>query len=472
MSDENKNSFDMREEASLLRFDELGQGKNQLTDLTNAELLIREYGDRIRFCPEWSKWLVWDGCVWKIDSGCRIFELAVACIRGMYVHIKTIQNQEWRQTLEKHLIKSESLRRFDSMLNLAGRRIAIQIAPKEIDMDGYLLNVKNGTIDLRTGELHEHLKENFISKCANVTYEKDARHENWNLFLLRIMDGNGRLIDFLQKAAGWALTGDMSEQTMFILYGSGANGKSTFLNMIMDILGEYAMSTPTESFMRKHSDGISNDIARLKGTRFVTSVEAEEGKSMSESLIKQVTGQDVLSARFLYGEFFDFFPTFKIFMATNHMPVIKGNDHGIWRRIKLVPFTVTIPYGERDPNLMEKLRQEKSGILNWMIEGCIRWQKEGLGTPEEVQTATDEYQEDMDTIATFLSECCVRDDKGYLRISSADLYRGYCAWCVQNSEHPFVQRMFAIHLQHMGVKKGRDMSTRYWKGIALKVDTK
>jgi putative DNA primase/helicase len=236
----------------------------------------------------------------------------------------------------------------------------------------------------------------------------------------------------------------------------------------MEIMGEYSMATPTETFMKKHGDGISNDIARLRGTRFVTTVEAEEGKRMSEPLIKQVTGQDMMTARFLYGEYFDFLPTFKIFMATNHKPVIRGNDHGIWRRIKLIPFTVTIPYEERDPDLMEKLRKEHKGILNWMVEGCIRWQKERLGEPEEVRVATNEYQDEMDLIGSFLQECCIVDPTGYLRISSGDLFRSYIAWCERNSERPYSQRMFGIHLQNMGVQKDRTNKARYWVGIALR----
>jgi putative DNA primase/helicase len=170
----------------------------------------------------------------------------------------------------------------------------------------------------------------------------------------------------------WALTGDTSEQCMFILFGSGANGKSTFLNTIMYLLGDYAIATPTETFMWKTGDQITNDIARLRGTRFVTTTEAEQGRRLSEPLIKQITGNDRMTTRFLYGEFFNFVPTFKIFMATNHKPVIKGTDHGIWRRIKLIPFTTRIEEEKQDKHLEEKLRAEASGILNWMLEGTRR----------------------------------------------------------------------------------------------------
>jgi len=455
-------------DALQLRIDDLIAGKEQFTDLTNGELFVQEFGDRVRYCMAWKRWLIWNGNNWKSDECGEIFALAKDFLRGMFLRVARITDHQRAVDLVKHLIKCESLRRRQSLVESASLERSVRITPTEIDQEHFLLNVANGTLDLKTGKLHEPLRERFITKYAPVRYVDDAPSEVWNFFLMRIMDGNARLITFLQKAVGWALTGDMSEQVMFILYGSGANGKSTFLNAIMEILGDYAMSSPTETFMRKHGEGISNDIARLRGTRFVTTVEAEEGKRLSEPLIKQVTGQDTMTARFLYGEYFDFMPTFKIFMATNHKPVIKGNDFGIWRRIKLIPFTVTIPYEERDPNLMDKLRAEREGILRWMVEGCLLWQKERLGEPEEIRAATDEYQEEMDVIGSFIRECCVVDKKGYLKVTSADLYRAYIGWCETNSERPFSQRMFGIHLQNMGFGKDRTNQTRYWVGLGVR----
>jgi putative DNA primase/helicase len=218
------------------------------------------------------------------------------------------------------------------------------------------------------------------------------------------MDYNADVITFVQTVAGWALTGDTSEQTMFILFGSGANGKSTFLNTIMYLLGDYAIATPTETFMRKNGDQNTNDIARLRGTRFVTTTEAEQGRRLSEPLIKQITGNDRMTARILYGEFFNFLPTFKIFMATNHKPVIKGTDHGIWRRIKLIPFTTRIPEEKQDKRLEDKLRAEASGILNWLLEGTRLWRREGLKAPAAILNATDEYRGEMDVIGNSIKE--------------------------------------------------------------------
>jgi len=290
----------------------------------------------------------------------------------------------------------------------------------------------------------------------------------WDRFLDKVMAGNARMIGFLQKAIGWALTGDMREQVMFILFGTGANGKSTFLNVIMELFGNYAKSTQPDSFVKKHGNGISNDIARLCGTRFVMTCEIDEGQHLSETLIKQITGQDKLTARFLYGEFFEFLPTFKVFMATNQSPEIRGNDYGIWRRIKIIPFPVMISYEERDFNLMDKLRTEYAGILNWMIEGCLLWQKEGLGEPDEMRTAITEYRDDMDIISSFLQECCETEGQEQARIRSGDLYSAFASWCSRAGEEPYSKRMFAIYLESMGFQKGRDSQQRFWKGIAFR----
>lgn len=414
--------------------------------------------------------MIWDNNTWRPDDCGEIFALCKDFLRGLYLQVATISDHKRAVEMASHVIKSESLRRRQALIESAAFERSIRITPKEVDQDSFLLNIQNGTLDLRCGKLLAPMKEKYITKCALVSHEQDALCPIWIKFLNRIMDGNNDLIRFLQKAVGWSLTGDMSEQVMFILYGSGANGKSTFLNTIMEILGEYAMATQTETFTRRNGNTMSNDIARLRGSRFVTTIEAEEGRRLSEPLIKQVTGQDVLTARFLYGEYFDFLPTFKIFMATNHKPVIKGTDLGIWRRIKLIPFTVTIPYDERDPNLMKRLKTEKSGILNWMIEGCLLWQKERLGEPKEVKVATGEYQEEMDLIGSYLTECCITDSTGYLRVTSYDLYRSYLAWCEKNSERPYAQRIFAMHLQNKGFQRERTNKARGWMGIALLSD--
>jgi putative DNA primase/helicase len=299
-----------------------------------------------------------------------------------------------------------------------------------------------------------------------VEYDKKADCPLWKQFMREIMDYKSDVISFVQTACGWALSGDNSEQTMFILFGTGANGKSTFLNTIMYLLGDYAIATPTETFMRKNGDQNTNDIARLRGTRFVTTTEAEQGKRLSEPIIKQITGNDRMTARFLYGEYFNFVPTFKIFMATNHKPVIKGTDHGIWRRIKLIPFTTRIPDEKQDKELEDKLKAEASGILNWLLEGMLRWKKERLQVPKSIQNATEDYRGEMDVIGNFVKECCILDVRFSIRVR--ELFKAYQDWCNQNNEHACSERFLSLRLQEIGFQRIRRAEAKFWVGIGLR----
>jgi putative DNA primase/helicase len=317
-----------------------------------------------------------------------------------------------------------------------------------------------------TGEFREHQREDLITKMSNFTYDPAASCPQWEKFVREIMDYNADLVMFLQTALGWGITGDTSEQVMFILIGNGANGKSTCINVIMHSLGDYATSTPTETFMRRQSDGISNDIARLRGMHFVTTTEAEQGRKLSESLIKQITGNDRMTARFLYGEFFTFLPTFKIFMATNHKPTISGTDHGIWRRIRIIPFTATIAEENRDLYLSEKLLGESSGILNWLITGAKRWKIERLTLPPEMIDATDEYRNEMDIIGNFIKDRC--DQKLGVQIRARELFKCYQEWCEDNNERACSERLFGLRLKELGLKQKRLSDGRYWLDIMIK----
>ena len=285
---------------------------------------------------------------------------------------------------------------------------------------------------------------------------------------MQIFNNDLQLIHFVQKAMGYSLSGNVSEQCLFILWGTGANGKSTFLNVLQYLFGDYACSTMIETFMKKNSEQ-SNDLARLKGARLVTTSEVEQGKALSESLIKQITGEDELTARFLYGEYFSFKPTFKIFMATNHKPKIKGADNGIWRRIKMIPFTVTIPPERRDKNLSDKLIAENSGILNWLIKGYAMWKKEGLkDEPDAVREANEEYRFDMDSVGTFITECFEIDASLKWRLDNKMLYDTYLKWCGKNNERPLSHKGLSMRLQEKGFKRYVSNSQRYWLGLVLK----
>jgi putative DNA primase/helicase len=413
----------------------------------------------------WKKWLVWNGTHWSLDDGYLIHDRGLQMIRGMYDEL--LKTADYRDSLdiEKHAMQSESARRRKALIEVASWIPELNVQTDDLDKDPWLLNVRNGTVDLRTGEIRGHRPEDLITRCANVDYDPKAGCTEWRKFLTEIMNYNTDLIRFIQNATGWAVTGDTSEQTMFILFGTGANGKSTFLNTVMNLLGDYAVATPTQTFMKKN-DNMTNDLARLRSTRFVTTTETEQGRRLSEPLIKQITGNDRITARFLYGEYFNFVPTFKIWMATNHKPVIKGTDHGIWRRIKLIPFTTRIEDERQDKHLEQKLMAEGPGILNWLLEGAKRWCKEGLRPPKIVVNATDEYRAEMDVIGDFIRERCVQ--KTGVSIRARELFKCYQDWCDENNERACSERFFGLRLKEIGIEQKRLGDGRYWSGVCVR----
>jgi putative DNA primase/helicase len=361
-------------------------------------------------------------------------------------------------------MRSESGARIKEMVDLA--RSDVPVVPDELDASPGLLNTESGTIELRTGELREHRREDLITKLAPVEYRPDAPAPAWDAFLERVLPGE-ELRGFVQRASGYSATGDTSEQCMFINHGGGANGKSTFQEAIAAALGDYAMRAPTEMLLTKRSGGIPNDIARLKGSRFVTSSETEEGRRLAESLIKDLTGQDTVTARFLWAELFEFTPTHKLWLSTNHKPEIRGTDNAIWRRIRLIPWSVTIPPTEQNKKLPATLRQELAGILAWIVRGCLEWRREGLQAPHEVRRATGEYRAEMDVLAGFLAECCELDT-GHWEYAK-DLYECYKRWCDENGERPEPQRKFGGRLGERGFHRDRGGSrgAGIWRGVRL-----
>jgi putative DNA primase/helicase len=466
MTEPVKTEFSTEHESIYLRIAQFEKGLIQNTDTTNAFRLFAKYGTDIRYNAPWKKWLVWNGRYWELDEGYMVHDKGLKMIRGIYAELLKTADYRDRLDIERHAMQSESARRRKAFIEVASWIPDLNVKTDSLDPNPWLLNVENGTVDLKTGELREHRQEDMITKIACVTYGKNADCPIWKNFLMEIMNYNAELIRFIQTAAGWAITGDTSEQSMFILFGTGANGKSTFLNTIMNLLGDYAIATPTETFMKKSGDQITNDIARLRGTRFVTTTEAEQGRRLSEPLIKQITGNDRMTARFLYGEFFNFTPTFKIFMATNHKPVIKGTDYGIWRRIKLIPFITRIAEEKQDKHLDQKLMREGPGILNWLLEGARRWCEEGLQTPNVITSATDEYRGEMDVIGNFIRERCIQREGCSIR--ARKLFKCYQDWCGENNEHACSERFLGLRLKELGLGQKRAGDGRYWQGIGIR----
>jgi len=374
-------------------------------------------------------------------------------------------SEKERAQIAKHAMKSESDARINAMINLAKSEPGIPVLPKQFDADPWLLNVQNGILNLRTFELQPHRREDLIMKIMPVEYQPDAQCPRWMAFLNRIMDGNQDLIAYLQRIVGYSLTGDTREQCLFMLYGTGANGKSTFLETLKAMFGDYGQQADFSTFLHSNQDRVRNDIARLLGKRFVAAIEADAGRRLAEVLVKQLTGGDTVTARFLYREYFEFKPTFKIFLVANSKPTIRGQDYGIWRRIRLIPFTVTIPEGERDKALPLKLQEELTGILAWAVEGCRMWQERGLDDPPEVINATQSYREEMDILGSFIAECCIISETA--QTTTKALYAEYLKWCEDNAERPISKKMFSIRLKEKGFEQTRTKHARGWLGIGL-----
>jgi putative DNA primase/helicase len=364
-------------------------------------------------------------------------------------------------------LKSEAAPRINAMLDMARSEPGIPILPEEMDRDPWLLNCANGTLELKTGRLREHRREDYITKLCPVEYHAGAQAQRFHEFLRDIFDDNTALIQYLQRLAGRCLTADVSEQDLHIFWGKGANGKSTLLNVLLEMLGlDYAMKAPTELLMVKRGESHPTERADLFGKRLVVAMETEEGRQLAESLVKELTGGDRIRARRMREDFWEFAPTHKVILCTNHKPRIKGTDHAIWRRIRLVPFTVTFSEDKQDKQLPEKLRAELPGILAWAVQGCLEWQHHGMETPESVLAATKEYRAAEDLLAQWLAECCRTGSPDY-RQKAGELYASYHAWCERGGETPQKQKGFGEAMTERGFTREKSNGVRYI-GVALR----
>jgi putative DNA primase/helicase len=438
------------------------------SDLGNARRLVAAHGSDIRHVTPWKDWLIWDDIRWRKDDTGSVIRRAKTVVNKLYSEASDIQDPDTRKNQVRFALRSEMEPRLRGMLELAKSEPGIPVLPKDLDTDPNLLNALNGTLDLRTGDLMAPKRDHLMTKIAPVRFDPSAACPLWESFLDRIFDANPRLISYVKRAVGYSLTGSTEEQVFFLLYGTGQNGKSKFLEAIRGVLGDYARQTDFKTFLESKGDHIRNDLARLFGARFVTAIETKRKSTFDEAVIKQVTGGDIVTARFLYREYFEFLPAFKVWLATNHKPEIRGTDEGIWRRVQLIPFTIAIPKPEQDKKLGEKLQAEAEGIFRWAVEGAREWQESGLSAPPEVTTATSAYREESDLLAGFLNECCSCGPG--LSVGATDLYQSYVHWVdQQRGEEKLSQRALSTALEEHGIlkdRKGGEGRVRYL-GIAL-----
>lgn len=434
-----------------------------LTDVGNSQAFALFYSDKFRYDVIRKKWVVFDGLRWRIDADGVTTEAMKEIAKKRWAAAALIEDDEYRKKAGKWALTSESRFRLSGGLELAQSKPPFPISTERFDTNQYLLGCQNGVIDLKTGDLRSGKQDDYITKTTNIAYNPVAGCQRWLQFLDEIFLGNSELIDFIHRAIGYGLTGDTSEQCLFICYGTGWNGKSKFLALLRALLGDYARNTPFSTFTERYRDTATNDVAALAGVRLVTASETGESQRLNEARIKAMTGGDPITARFLYGEFFDYLPAYKVWLAVNHKPVIKGTDEGIWRRIRLIPFEASFK-ANPDPYIEEKLKTELEGILRWAVEGCLKWRKERLGMVEKVKTATEEYRQESDVIAQFLAEGTIENETA--KVKASDLYKAYNTWCESNGENPISGTAFGRRMVEKGYEKEKTTHV-FYKGIGL-----
>lgn len=439
------------------------------TDLGNSERFVRRYGRDILYCHPQRTWYIWDGCRWSRDEEGKIKALAKNTVRYIGDEAGLIEGESERSALYRWAASSQNHTRISGLIFLT--ESSVPVLPEQLDSKNNLFNCQNGTLDLTSLYFRAHNREDRCSKISGVRYDPDARCPIWEDHLKLVFGNDESFIQDFQTMAGYSLLADNPEQILFILHGSGKNGKSVTVSTLAGVMGEYASNMAAESLMiKKNSDGPRSDLVKLAGARLITASESDSSHRLSESLIKSLTGGDTITARTLYQTEREYNIGGKIWLSTNHKPIIKGTDLAIWRRLWLIPFEVTIPEDQRDLNIQEKLSAEGPGILNWMIQGLKRYRENGgrLRMPEQVRLATLSYQTDSDIIGQFITDLCILDLRPDSIISRAALFEQYTAWCKETGEGPTSHRVFNERLQEKGVISKMVKGTRFWIGIRNK----
>ncbi|WP_042570442.1 phage/plasmid primase, P4 family, partial [Ralstonia solanacearum] len=439
---------------------EVLEGVDWETEDGLATAFTRRYGDDWRYCSLWGKWLVWTGVRWNHDQLLYVTHLSRGICRAASFKAET-PRQKTKLASSSTIASVEKIARSDPKHAATA---------DEWDADVWALNTPGGVVDLRTGHLRAHRREDRMTKVTTAT-PRGRNGEgcpSWQAFIDDITGGNTDLAAYLQRMAGYALTGSTQEHALFFLYGTGANGKSVFVNTLATILGDYAVNAAMDTFMETRADRHPTDMAGLRGARFVAAIETEQGRRWAESKVKNLTGGDKISARFMRQDFFEFFPQFKLFVAGNHKPAIRNIDEAMKRRLHLIPFTITVPPERRDKHLQQKLLAERDSILAWAIQGCLDWQRLGrLQPPQQVLDATEEYFEAEDALGRWLDERCVREANA--KTLTAELFNDWKQWAEAAGEFAGSQKRFADLLLIRGVEKWRNTAgLRGFRGVGLK----
>ena len=438
------------------------------TDLANGKRFAKLHGKEVHYVSGWNKFISWNRNRWFVDAGFMVESRAKHVSDAIWQEIADILPEVdlWTQSqLIAFARQSSSSRGIEAMLKMARSEPNMPIPHTKLDCNPWLFNVQNGTINLQTGQIQSHNPQDYITKIAPIKFDERAECPIWLQMLEEIFAESQSLIGFLQRFFGMTLTGVTQEHILPFFYGCGANGKSTVVETVLAVLGkDYSMRAAPDLLMVKANESHPTERADLFGKRFVAATEIEQGRRLNESLVKDLTGGDAIRARRMREDFWEFQPSHKIILVGNHKPNVRGQDHGIWRRLRLIPFMVTIPPDRQDKQLREKLLRESRGILNWMLQGCKEWQAEGLGEPAEVTAATESYRGEQDVVGAFIAERCIESASS--KVKASDLFGEYERWCKLNGEHPIGGRRFGETMTERGYERYHSGGTWY-RGIEI-----
>jgi putative DNA primase/helicase len=441
------------------------------TDSFNADYFCQCHGNDIIYVTERKSWFWWTGKRWEHDKTDRVRRLALRFVqtelRQKLLDAADEADDKNKSAYHSHLKASQNRTRIDAFLSLASTKRAVSVT--QLDQPAWAFNVANGTIDLRSGELQPHDRRDLLTKLSDVVYDPAATCPTWDAVIQRVMrrpDGTIReeVEQYFQACVGYNMTPEVTEQCLFILHGGGENGKTTVLETIKGVMGDYGIVAAQSLLMREFGQRSNGeDEATLFGVRMALCSETTEGQHFDEAKLKRLTGARTIRARLLYENSFEFPATFKIWLDCNHLPSITGSDHGIWRRLKRIPFEARILSHEKDRDILKKLDTERSGILNWMLAGLKLWREKGLVEPQEIADAIKEYRSDSDIIGRFIDDTLVYNDAG--RVTKDALYVVYKRWCEDNGHRPHSKLSLGKKLKDKNIAEIKSGSVRYWIGI-------
>ncbi len=434
------------------------------TELGYARRLVHVYGDRLRFVPAWRRWLIWDGKRWAPDATGQAARWAKSIARRVTADALAIEEDKERNAAVNLARRGESSAGVSGALTLAGTETEVVVTPDGLDVDPFLLNCQNGTLDLRTGELRGHDPADLLTKITGAAYDPDAGGAAFAAFLAKVQP-DPEMRDYLSRLLGHALEGRVTSHVLPIFYGEGGNGKGTLVGAVLAALGDYGDAADPDLLTAKTFDAHPTSVADLYGLRLAVVHETDAGRRLAEGTVKRLTGGDRLKARRMREDFWSFDPSHTFIMLTNHKPIVGGKDEGIWRRLRLVPWGVVVPKEERDEGLGSKLAVELDAILAWVVTGYRAWRDQGLDDPEPVTKATASYRDESDPLGRFLKEKCQTGP--LFGVKSSQLYEAWSKWCAGEGEEAGTQTAFSTELTNRGFDKQEKSAGNFWKGLGL-----